>query len=125
MPLFTSRLNLLADSLVSSAVIVYLHTDAPSNASPANGRTSAGGGAYETGISVAAADWSAATNGDVDNDNDIEFGTADEAVGTVTHWSAYRSGVGIGFGTLPSTVIGDGDTFKINAGTLQLNGSSS
>ena len=30
MPLFTSRLNTVADTLVSSAVIVYLHTDAPS-----------------------------------------------------------------------------------------------
>ena len=125
MPLFSLELNRLADTIVASTVTVRLHTSAPSDSAPTNGRTTAGGTGYENGIAVAAADWSAASNGDVDNDNDVEFGTADEAVGTVTHWSAYRGSVRVGWGTLPSTAIGDGDTFKINAGTLQLNGSSS
>ena len=61
MPLFTSRLNLLWQTVwylvrFSSTCI----QTAPSDASPANGRTTAGGGGYENGISVAAADWSAA-----------------------------------------------------------------
>ena len=125
MPLFTRELNRLADSTVASTVTVRLHTSAPSDSSPTIGRTTVGGTGYENGVSVTAGNWSTASNGDVDNDNDIDFGMADEDVGTVTHWSAYRGNVRVGWGTLPSTVIGDGDTFKINAGTLQLNGSSS
>ena len=49
MPLFTTRLNTLADSLVSSAVLVYLHTSAPSDSSPAAGRTTAGAAGMKTG----------------------------------------------------------------------------
>ena len=124
MPLFTSELNRLGDSIVASAVTIRLHTAAPTNASPTNGRTTVGGTGYENGISVAAGDWSVASSGDVENDNDIDFGTADDAVGTVTNWSAYRGVTPVGWGPLPSTTIANGDTFKINAGTLQLNGAT-
>ena len=55
---------------------------------------------------------------------DIEFGTADEAVGTVIAMSFYRSGAPVGWVTLPSTTIGDGDTFTVNADSLMVNGSS-
>ena len=66
---------------------VWLHTAAPTNASPAANRTSQGGGAYEAGFAVTAANWSAASSGDVQLDVVCDFGTSDEAVGTVTHWS--------------------------------------
>ena len=124
MPLFTIEENRLADSIVASTITVRLHTSAPSDSSPTNGRTTVGGGGYENGVAVTASNWSVASNGDINNNNDIDFGTADEAVGTVTYWSAYRGTAPVGFGTLPSRVIGDGDTYKINAGTLQMNGSS-
>ena len=66
---------------------IWLHTAAPTNASPAANRTSQGGGAYEAGFAVTAANWSAAASGDVQLDVVCDFGTSDEAVGTVTHWS--------------------------------------
>ena len=124
MPLFTSETKQNRRQHRSSAVTIRLHTAAPTNASPTTGRTTVGGTGYENGISVAAGDWSVASNGDVENNDDIEFGTADDDVGTVTHWSAYRGATPVGFGTLPSTVIANGDTFTINANSLDINGAS-
>ena len=43
---------------------------------------------YETGVEIAAADISVAANGNIQVTADIDFGTADEAVGTVTHVSS-------------------------------------
>ena len=125
MPLFTRELNDLADRIGRSDLTIRLHTAAPTNSSPTNGRTTVGGGSYESGETLASGDISDASGGDITNDNDIDFGTADEDVGTVTNWSAYRGSDAVAFGTVPSTVINDGDTFKINAGTLDFNGSTS
>ena len=125
MPLFDSKLNSIADDELAVAGTIWLHTAAPTNTNPANGRTTVGGGDYETGQVVIAANWTVASNGDVNISTDLDFGTADAAVGTVAWWSFVTSSENIGWGTLPSTTIGDGDTFKINAGSLQLNGSSS
>ena len=125
MPLLTVEQNRIANDFTSSTWTCYLHTANPTDASPTNGRTSVGGGAYEAGgRTVPAADFSVASNGDVQVTDDIDFGTADEAVGTVIAMSFYRSGAPVGWVTLPSTVIGDGDGFLINANSLQLNGSS-
>ena len=49
MPLFTTELNRLADSIGASTLTIRLHTAIPSNASPTNGRLAAGGGTFETG----------------------------------------------------------------------------
>ena len=125
MPLFTTELNELADRIGRSNLTVRLHTAAPSNASPTGGRVSAGGGTYGTGATVTAANISSASNGDVQVTADIDFGTATADVGTVTHWSAYRGTDPVAFGTLPSTTISSGDSFKINANTLDINGSTS
>ena len=125
MPLFTRELNELADYIGRATWTVFLHTAAPTNGSPNNARISAGGGSYESGASLTAGNITTATNGDIENSAAIAFGTADEAVGTVNHWSAYRGGVAVAFGTLPSTAIGDGDTFSINANSLAINGSTS
>ena len=43
----------------------------------------------------------------------------------MTHWSYYEGTNPIAFGTLPTTVIADGDSFSINSGSLQMNGSTS
>ena len=125
MPLFTTELNRLADSIGASTLTIRLHTAAPTDANPTNGRTTAGGGAFAAGKALAAADISDASAGDIENDSDIDFGAATAAVGTVTHWSAYRSSAPVAWGALPSTVIGNGDSFKINANSLEINGATS
>ena len=124
MPLFSVKLNKIADDELALAGTVWLHTAAPTDASPANGRTTVGGGDYEAGQAVTAANWTVAANGDVNISIDLGFGVADEAVGTVGWWSFVTPSENVGYGTLPSRAIGDGDTYKINAGTIQFNGSS-
>ena len=124
MPLFTTELNARAD-VIARAGRVWLHTAAPTNGSPTTGRTSQGGGAYEAGFAITAANWTAASSGDVNISIACDFGTADEAVGTVTHWSFDPTTGADGlFGTLPNTVIANGDSFSINAGTIQANGAT-
>ena len=124
MPLFTAELNRLADSIGESDLTIYLHTAASTDANPDNGRTNAGGGAYENGKTVAAADISAAADGDIRITADIAFGRATADVGTVTNWSAYRGTHPVGYGTLPETTIEIGDYFTISANTLRINGST-
>ena len=125
MPLFTTELNELADRIGRSNLTVRLHTAVPTNGSPTNGRITAGGGTYGTGATVTAANISTASSGDIEVTADIDFGTATADVGTVTHWSAYRGTDPVAFGTLPNTTISSGDSFKINANTLDINGSTS
>ena len=124
MPLFVVELNRLADSIGASDLTIWLHTAAPTDASIANGRTTTGGGAYAAGMTLAAAGISAASAGDITNNAAIDFGTATANVGTVTHWSAVRGAAGVAYGTLPSTAINNGDSFQINAQTLDINGST-
>ena len=124
MPLFLVKLNAMADELVDAAGTVYLHTAAPTDAAPTNGRTTAGGGAYASGLAVTAANWTVASDGDVANSIAFDFGTATAAVGVVIGWSYYKGSDPYAFGTLPSTTIANGDSFSINANSLQLNGST-
>ena len=125
MPLFARELNALADHIGRSNLTIWLHTAAPTNASPVNGRTNRGGGAYESGAPLTAGNIGNASAGDISNTAAIAFGTADEAVGTVTHWSAVRGSDAVAFGTVPSTTIGNGDTFTVPIGGLDINGSTS
>ena len=76
-------------------------------------------GDFETGKAVTAAQFSAASGGDVSNNVAIDFGTAGEDAGTVTHWSLYKGSSPVAYGTLPSTTINNGDTFQITSGSLQ------
>ena len=124
MPLFTVALNAIADGLVDAAGTIYLHTAAPTDAAPATGRVTGGGGLYASGLTTAAASWTAATTGDVNNAAAFAFGTSTGPVGTVNHWSYLEGTDPIAWGTLPSTNIAVGDSFTINAGSLQLNGST-
>ena len=124
MPLYNVETHRMADTIRSANWTVYLHTAAPTDASPTNGRVTAGGGVYASGATLAASDISVAANGDIDNDVAIDFGTAAAAVGTVTHWSSYRGGTAVAYGTLPSTTIANGDSFEIDANSLQVNGAS-
>ena len=125
MPLFTVELNALADRIGRDALTIRLHTAAPTDAAPTNGRTTVGGGGYEAGIVVPPTDMSNAADGDIQITADIDFGAADEAVGTVAWWTAYRGNEAVAYGTLPSTVIANGDRFKINADELVIAGATS
>ena len=51
MPLFEIELNRVADDIGASALTIRLHTAAPTDGSPTNGRITAGGGLYPTGVS--------------------------------------------------------------------------
>ena len=81
MPFFDTELNRLANDTSSADLLVFLHTSAPTNASPANGRITTGGGLYESGATLDSTDITAAANGDVSNSVSIPFGTVDENVG--------------------------------------------
>ena len=124
MPLFAARIDTMMDTLGAAAMTVYLHTAAPTDSAPTNGRVTGGGTGYTGGQVLAVADISDAASGLIENTAAIAFGTASGAVGTVNHWSAYAAGSPHSYGTLPSTTIGDGDSFTINANTLDFNGSS-
>ena len=65
MPLLNRELNELIDRIRRSDVTVWLHTAAPTEAAPATGRTTVGGGAYESGRVVAPSNISMAANGDI------------------------------------------------------------
>ena len=125
MPLFTTELNAQANYIGRADLTIRLHTALPSNANAANGRTTVGGGAFEGGATLAAGNITDAVNGDIRNSVEIDFGTADEAVGTVTHWTAARGVDPVAFGTLPNTAIANGGSFKIAANSLNFNGSTS
>ena len=98
MPLFTVEENRIADSIGVSTLTIFLHTGAPSNASPDNGLVTVGGGFYETGAALTAGNISVASNGDIQNTAAINFGAADEAVGTVTYWKAKRGNANVAWG---------------------------
>ena len=125
MPLFTRQLNESANHIVRSDLTMWLHTQEPTDADPTLGRTTVGGGAYEAGVVLAASDISDAMNGDFEGEVDIDFGTTDEAAGTVAWLSAHRGGDEVCYWPIPSTVLGSGDSFKINANTLDWMGSTS
>ena len=121
MRLFVREQNELADRIARSDLTVYLHTAEPTDASPDNGRVIVGGGDYESGGTVASGDISNASGGDISITADIAFGTADEAVGTVIFATFYRGADAVGYIALPSTTIGSGDTFTINADSINFN----
>ena len=124
MPLFEVEENRIANGIGVSDLTIWLHTDEPTDADPTLGRVTVGGGVYESGATLAAADISDAATGDISNDVDVDFVAADEAAGTVVWCSAYRGANPVGKWPLPSTTIANGDSFKINSGTLNFNGSS-
>ena len=121
MRLFVREQNELADRITRSDLTVYLHTAEPTDASPDNGRVTVGGGDYESGATVASGDISNASGGDISITADIDFGTADEAAGTVIFAVFERGTDAVGYIALPSTTIGTGDTFTINADSINFN----
>lgn len=125
MPLFTRELNELIDRIGRADLTIWLHTDAPTEADPTNGRTTVGGGAYEAGQTLAATNISNASSGDISNTAVVAMGAADEDVGTVTHWSAVRGTDAVAYGSLTTArAINNGDEYNIPIGEIQFNGST-
>ena len=124
MPLFTAYINSLANAMVGAAGTLWLHTTVPTDADPTLGRTTTGGGVFETGLATAAGNWTAAASGDIENNVLFDYGTATADVGTVIAWSYLLGATPVMHGTLPSRTIAMGDGFSINVNSLQSNGSS-
>ena len=61
-------------TLGGAELTFWLNTALPTNASPTNGRTTVGGGAYEAGVAITAAQISMAANGDIQVNVAIVFG---------------------------------------------------
>lgn len=124
MPLFAAELNALANHIGRADLTMWLHTAAPTDAAPANGRTNRGGGAYEAGVSISASSISDAVSGDIRNNDAINFGVADENVGTVGWWSIVRGNDGVAWGTITQTIINQNDSISIPMSVLQINGAT-
>ena len=125
MPLFLRQLNESANHIVRADLRFWLHTQEPTDANPSLGRTTVGGGAFEAGVVLAASDISDAAGGDTESEVMIDFGTADEAAGTVNHLSCIRGASDeVSYWPIASTIIGSGDSFAINANSLDWMGST-
>ena len=129
MPLFNAELTRLANQIKTGTIKCYVHTQAPTHGNISRGRATAGGGAFQSGVTVPNANFAVDSDGDITVNADIDFGIATADVNAaLTHWSLVRDKTtdeGIAFGTLPSTTVRNGDTFKINANSLLMNGTSS
>ena len=121
MPLFLEELNRMANYVVRDTFTFWIHTERPTDENPENGRTTKGGAAYENGR-VISTHGIVAIHGMVVLNEDVNFGTADEEVGLVTHWSVIRGSEMVLYQSLPPTVIGEGDTFTIDKGLVLLFG---
>ena len=122
MPLSTTELNRLADSIVANTLKIRAHTGSPGANGTAN-RVNAGGGLFEAGVDVAAAGWTAAAAGDVENVAAIEFGAAAGGdPGTITFWSAFRGNAFVGDGAAVTIEVNDEDSYRLAAGEIQFLG---
>ena len=122
MPLSATELNRIANDIVASTLRIRAHTGDPGANGTAN-RVSAGGGLFAAGVEVAAAGWTGASAGDVENSAAVEFGTASGGdPGTITFWSAFRGNAFVGSGATASKTVRDTDSYKIDAGEIQFLG---
>ena len=73
---------------------------------------------------TSASDWNAASNGSLDNSNDITFAQATGSWGTITHFAlfdAITAGNMLAHGVLSqSKTIGNSDTARFQAGDLDI-----
>ena len=124
MPFFNVELNRIANDIGASDLTIYLHTEAPTDAAPTNGRVTTGGGLYQTGAPLPSTGISDASEGDIHNTVAVAFGESAADIGILVAWSAYRATAPVAYGTLPNTEINTGDTFTMAPNTLLLNGST-
>ena len=123
MPLSNTELNRLADNIVANELRCYIHSGNPGSSGTSNRITPSTGDAYRT---LAASDWSSASNGDVEYEEDVEYGVLDTSNNqTVQYWSIFRVNAFVASGTIsPNITVTAGGTFKINTDTIDLNGST-
>ena len=102
-------------------IYVGLSTAAPSD--DGSGLAEPVGNAYAR-VQTAAADWNAATDGALDNANDITFPEATGSWGTLTHFVLFDAATGgnmLAHGALTaSKAISSGDVAKFAAGNLDV-----
>ena len=87
------------------------------------GLTEPSGNAYAR-VQTSASDWSAASNGSLDNAGDITFAQATGSWGTITHFALFdapTAGNLLAHGALSqSKAIGESDTARFEAGDLDI-----
>ena len=126
MPLFLTELNRLANEIRGSVTLtVYLHNEAPEDGNEQQGRLTRGGEGFENGVDLPVSGITHASNGGIANEREIDFGTANDNLGVITHWSLFRGTVPVAWGALASSdEVQRGDSYRMRAGTLQINGAT-
>jgi len=108
-------------SYTPATIYVGLSTADPLD--DASGLAEPSGNGYAR-VQTAASDWNVATNGTVDNANDITFPEATGSWGTITHFALFDAATGgniLAHGALSaSKTIGSGDTAKFDVGGLDV-----
>ena len=120
MKLSTIELNRNADYMTASIMSCRIHDGDAGDDDGTQNRI----GTLTQNLAVA--NWSNAANGDVEYNADVPFGVLDaSSQQTPSHYSLWRGNDLVGTGDLSaSVVVSAGGTFKINTGTIDLNGSS-
>ena len=125
MPFDATALNIAMDQIVAADILVRLHTGDPGAAANSNNNAvTAGGYADQT---VAAGDWPAAATGDLDNDDEIDFGTATADWGDVSWVSGWNAAGSVRYfreELAASATVNSGDSYSIPAGDLDLTSES-
>lgn len=121
MPVRDPALNVAADAIVERTLTVHLHTGSPGS----NGRANrVSGGGYQ-GIDIPREGWTEAASGDVTNLADLEWPQASSDWGTVRAFSLFSGATFWADGLFsPAVDIPNRATFRINARTLVIAGSS-
>ena len=119
MPLTSSELNNVTDTIVASAITCYPHTGGPGN----NGTNNRIG---TVSLVLAASNWSNAGGGDVMYEVAINFGVLDaDTDQTVTHLSFFRGGAYIAFAEVtPNVTVTAGGTLSVAANQIRINGAT-
>ena len=121
MPLSPTELNRVADEIVVSDLTLYANVGAPGANGTANRITGA------PTVTLAASSWSNASAGDVTYNANADFGVLDGTNNqTVSHYSVFRTTAFVASESLSASVtVIAGGTFRINTGTIAINGSTS
>ena len=108
-------------SYTSPTIYVGLSTADPTD--DGSGLAEPSGNGYAR-TQTSASDWNAASNGSLDNSNDITFAQATGSWGTITHFAlfdAITAGNMLAHGVLSqSKTIGNSDTARFQAGDLDI-----
>ena len=122
MALTDAALNIAADAIVARTITVHLHNGAPG---PNGVQNRVSGGGYQ-GVDIPEAGWTAAASGDVTNLATLPWPQATSDWGTIRNFSLFAGALYLGDGEFtPAIDVPNRATFRINARTLIIAGSSS